>query len=251
MTCATHALVGHAEALLTGCMHTFILENRFQIELLPSAQFLPPAPAHAEQHEAARVLVIAHDAPGADLETAAIKAAWPAGAVTVLSGAGATENALRGARGFSILHFAAHAEADDREPLASHLRLAPDSANDGFLHLGEISAQRHTGQLVILSACETLSGTLFRGEGLMGLGRAFITAGAVGVVATQWPIGPSSAELMGEFHRKLAAGLDAAAALREAKRSLRRNPATAHPFYWAGFVLLRGAPGSAGSTPPR
>ena len=217
--------------------------DRFQIELLPSAQFLPPARPRLKQHGGARVLVIAHDAPGADRETAAIKAAWPAGEVTVLSGDAATEGALRNARGFNILHFAAHAEADDREPLASHLRLAPDSADDGFLHLGEISAQQHTGQLVILSACETLSGTLFRGEGLMGLGRAFITAGAMGVVATQWPIGPSSAELMAEFHRKLAAGVDAAAALREAKQALRRYPATAHPFYWAGFVLLLGAPG--------
>ncbi len=218
------------------------LLDRFQIELLPSAQFLPAA---TPRPLTASVLVIAHDAPGAEQEAEAIAAAWRPGAVTVLSGNAATETAFQNAHGVSILHFAAHAEADDREPLASHLRLAPDAMNDGFLQLGEIARRQHPAQLVILSACETLSGTLYRGEGLMGLGRAFLTAGAGSVLATEWPIGSASAELMGAFHRQLAAGIEPAAALRDAKRTLRGRAATAHPFFWAGFVLLRGATGPA------
>jgi len=218
--------------------------DRYDIELLPSAQFLGGPKPTAERWTAGRVLVLAHDAPGATQEAEAIRAAWPARGVTVRAGEAASESAFHEARGFDILHFATHAEADDREPLASHLRLEPDELNDGFLHLNEIAAQRHRAKLVVLSACETLSGVLYRGEGLMGLARAFIISGAAAVIATEWPAGPAAAELMGEFYHHLARGSPPAEALREAKLVLRRRPGTSHPFYWAGFVLLRGAAGA-------
>lgn len=217
--------------------------DRYDIELLPSAQFLGTAGATRPRAGPGRVLVITHEAPGAAQEADAIRAAWPARAVTVLAGDAASETAFRGARAYDVLHFATHAEADDREPLASHLRLEPDELNDGFLHLGEIAAQRHRAQLVVLSACETFSGVLYRGEGLMGLARAFIISGAGAVIATEWPAGPAAAELMGEFYHQLARGSQPSEALREAKLVLRRRPGTSHPFYWAGFVLLRGAAG--------
>jgi CHAT domain-containing protein len=160
----------------------------------------------------------------------------------VLEGGNASETAVQEAAGrFTVLHFAVHAEADDREPLASHLRLARDATNDGFLHLGEIAAERRPGRLIVLSACETFSGRLYRGEGLMGLARAFLAGGAEAVVATQWPVGPDAAKLMGEFHRALAGGAAPASALRAARQVLRNQPATSHPFFWAGFVLVRGA----------
>lgn len=219
--------------------------DRFQIEILPTAQFLPSregAPGTMGGAGPNRVLAINRDAPGGADEVAAIRTAWPAGQVTVLEGVEASETAVRRAAGkYTILHFATHAEADDREPLASHLRLGADSVADGFFHLEEIAQDRSTARLAVLSACETLSGRLYQGEGLMGLARAFLVGGAQAVVATQWPIGPASAELMGEFHRALAGGHEPAAALRSAKLVLRRRPATAHPFYWAGVILIRGA----------
>jgi CHAT domain-containing protein len=218
--------------------------DRFQIEILPTAQFLPsrdPAPGTIVAGPN-RVLAINRDAPGGAAEVAAIRAAWPAGQVTLLEGIGASETAVRKVAGkYTILHFATHAEADDREPLASHLRLGADSLADGFFHLEEIAEDRRPARLAVLSACETLSGRLYQGEGLMGLARAFLAGGAQAVVATQWPIGPASADLMGEFHRALAGGNEPGAALRSAKLALRRRPATAHPFYWAGVILIRGA----------
>ena len=219
--------------------------DRFQIEILPTAQFLPSGDAATGAIGAAgpnRVLAINRDAPGGAAEVAAIRAAWPAGQVTVLEELDASETAVRRAAGrYTILHFATHAEADDREPLASHLRLGADSVADGFFHLEEIAEDRRSTRLAVLSACETLSGRLYQGEGLMGLARAFLAGGAQAVVATQWPIGPASADLMGEFHRALAGGNQPGAALRSAKLALRRQPATSHPFYWAGVILIRGA----------
>jgi len=216
--------------------------DRFQIEILPTAQFLPSRDSGPVTAGPTRVLAINRDAPGGESEVAAIRAAWPAGQVTVLEGADASETAVRKATGkYTILHFATHAEADDREPLASHLRLGADSVADGFFHLEEIAQDRRPVRLAVLSACETLSGRLYQGEGLMGLARAFLAGGAQAVVATQWPIGPASADLMGEFHRALAGGHEPGAALRSAKLVLRRQPATAHPFYWAGVILIRGA----------
>ena len=216
--------------------------DRFEIELLPSTQFLPDAAGSSRGASPLRVLVVHRDAPGGAEEVAGIRAAWPQGVVTVLEGEAATESATReAAPHFNVLHFATHAEADDRDPLASHLRLAADHVHDGFLHLDEITARGRPARLVVLSACETLSGRLYRGEGLMGLARAFLAGGAEAVVATQWPVGPSTARLMSAFHRQFAASGDPAAALRAARLSLRQDPATAHPFFWAGFVLVRGA----------
>jgi CHAT domain-containing protein len=139
-----------------------------------------------------------------------------------------------------MLHFATHARADDREPEASHLRLAADEHSDGYLHLAEITTVTRPGSVVVLSACETLSGRLYVGEGLMGLARAFLVAGAGAVIATHWPIGPSAATLMGEFHKSLARGASVGSALRAARLELRQNLSTAHPFYWAGFLLVEG-----------
>jgi CHAT domain-containing protein len=69
--------------------------------------------------------------------------------------------------------------------------------------------------------------------------RAFLVSGAHAVVATQWPVGPATTSLMAGFYSRLAVGDDPATALRAAQLTLRSNPETAHPFYWAGFVLHR------------
>ena len=61
------------------------------------------------------------------------------------------------------------------------------------------------------------------------------------MVATEWPVGAATAPLMGSFYGGLARGAPPAAALREAELRLRRDPRTAHPFYWGGFVLVEGA----------
>ena len=148
-------------------------------------------------------------------ELALIQAAVGASRVDVIAGADATPpRILTLASRYDVFHFAVHAIADDRDPLASHLRLAPEAQRDGFLNLTDIARARWHAPLVVLSACETLEGPVYRGEGMMGLARAFLETGAGTVVATEWPVGSASADLMGEFYRRLTSGASPAAALR-------------------------------------
>jgi CHAT domain-containing protein len=159
----------------------------------------------------------------------------------LLGGTAATESAAKAALSrFGVIHFVVHAQASARDPLASHLRLAPDSGEDSYLNLDEIAATKLGARLVVLSACETDAGPILNGEGVMGLARAFLASGAHSVVGTQWPVGPTMADLMGQFYRRLAAGEAPSAALRAAKLALRSNPVTAHPFYWGGALLVTG-----------
>jgi CHAT domain-containing protein len=213
--------------------------DRFEIAYVPSAQFVG---ARGQSVQSAKVLAVTRAAPGGARELSVLSAAWPPERMTVLAEARATETAARLAAGRAdVLHFAVHAEANDQDPQASHLRLGPDDRNDGYFHLGEIAGERRRARLVVLSACETQAGRLFNGEGLMGLARAFLAGGAGTVVATQWSVGPSAADLMGEFYGELAAGSAPDAALRAAKLVMRNDPSTAHPFHWAGYVAVAGA----------
>lgn len=92
--------------------------------------------------------------------------------------------------------------------------------------------------VVVLSACETFSGPLYRGEGVVGLARAFLMSGATTVVATQWPVGPPNVELMRAFYREVARGTEMGPALSRAKREMRNRAGTAHPLFWAGTILI-------------
>jgi CHAT domain-containing protein len=187
-----------------------------------------------------RVLAVEAFAPGGREEMAAIRAAFPADRVRTLTGAQATETAVRAAwHDSDVLHVAAHAQANDADVLASHLRLAADSLSDGYVHLSEIGDAPPRG-LVVLSACATLEGRLYPGEGLAGLARAFLVGGARGVVATRWPIGASTAAVTRTFYREVASGATPAAALRRARLAVRRDARTAHPFFWGGFVFVAG-----------
>jgi CHAT domain-containing protein/tetratricopeptide (TPR) repeat protein len=234
------------EALLTGRLASGgpeYLIDRFEIVYLPSAEFLrrPTGSSSRRVDRTLRILAVENAVSAGEQEIAAMRAAWPASAITTLVGAQATETSVReAAHSHAILHLAAHGIADGRDPLASHLKLRPDGANDGYLHVNEIAAEGFRGRLVVLSGCETLVGPDYRGEGLMGLARAFLAGGSAAVIASRWPVGPATAELMGGFYRRLARGEDLATALRNAQLDLRRNPRRAHPFHWAGFVLVTG-----------
>ena len=217
------------------------LLDRVQVTYLPAAQFLSPPAERGGTLAGARVLAVAGNAPGSDREVAAIRGAFSAPRVRVLSMETATETSVRAeAAPYEIIHLATHAEVNNGDPLASHLRLAQDGVNDGYLHGNEIATTHWRARLVVLSACETVGGRLYEGEGLMGLARAFLAGGARAVVATQWPVGDASADAMDTFYRRLAAGSTPDAALRDAQLALRRSPATSHPFYWGSFVLIQG-----------
>lgn len=115
-----------------------------------------------------------------------------------------------------------------------------DPAEDGYLQASEIYRLPLRSDLVVLSACETGRGRLVRGEGVLGLPRAFFYAGASSVVVSLWSVSDrSTTRLMQGFYEQLAGKKRARAeALRRAKEDLRRDPEFAHPFHWAPFVLM-------------
>ncbi len=139
---------------------------------------------------------------------------------------------------FTILHFAAHAFIDNVRPERSAILLAPGSeAEDGLLQFRDILDLDLDGQLVVLSACQSATGTLLRGEGVLSLARAFFQAGAHTVVGSLWPLrDDEAAELFDDFYRHLAEGRSVARALREAQLEAHRSGAPAAA--WAGVTVL-------------
>jgi CHAT domain-containing protein len=159
------------------------------------------------------------------------------------TGAAATRAALLAAPGLAgagILHIATHGAVDESEPARSGLWLAWEGGAPGFLSVADILERRMAADLVTLSACETGLGRLERGEGVMGLARAYLAAGSRSVVVSLWKVNDrSTALLMERFYRSLLArGATRERALAEAKRALLAGAATRSPFHWAPFVLV-------------
>jgi CHAT domain-containing protein len=162
------------------------------------------------------------------------------GASRALVGPEATERFLK--RGdlkvYGILHFAAHAVVDPQRPDRSAILLAPGGTDeDGFLQPREIVDLDLGGKLVLLSSCRSASGTMLRGEGMLGLARAFFQAGARAVVGSLWPMRDDEARvLISALSEELARGqsLSAAVATVRSKRFHAEAPTDA----WAGLVVL-------------
>jgi len=141
---------------------------------------------------------------------------------TRLEGAAATAAAvLRALPSADIIHFAGHAVADEVWPSESRLLVAPDAGRTGELRAEDIAGVRlKPGSVVVLSACSTARGRVYRGEGAMTLARPFLAAGASAVVATLWPVRDGSLiRVLTELHRNLAKGMDAPTALAHARRT--------------------------------
>jgi CHAT domain-containing protein len=109
---------------------------------------------------------------------------------------------------------------------------------DGIVSARELAGYDWWGtQLVVLSACETGVGTVPSGEGVYGMRRALVLAGAESQVVSLWNVSDASTrELMRTFYGELARGTGRAEALRQAKLRLLRQPKFAHPYYWAAFI---------------
>lgn len=144
---------------------------------------------------------------------------------------------------YSIIHIATHTLLDDRHPDLSGLVLSLVDAKgrqvDGFLPLLDIYKMHLDTRLVVLSACDTYIGNDLRGEGLLGLARGFLYAGARQVVASLWKVDDrATAVFMDQFYTALLHGkVSAAAALQRAQNQMSKDPAWRSPRYWAGFVL--------------
>jgi CHAT domain-containing protein/tetratricopeptide (TPR) repeat protein len=169
---------------------------------------------------------------------------WLSGRARVYLGPAATESRLKsaGLERYRYVHLATHAIADGEHPGLSRLLLSREagSADDGVLHLGEIYNLHLEAELVVLSACDTGLGRLARGEGMIGLTRGFLYAGARSLLVSLWSVSDAAAsELVVDFYRQLLAGQPKPRALREAKLSaMARNPEYAKPYFWAPFILV-------------
>jgi CHAT domain-containing protein len=110
---------------------------------------------------------------------------------------------------------------------------------NGFVGLQDIYGLRTPVDLVVLSACQTALGKDVRGEGLLGLTRGFMYAGAASVMASLWKVDDeATAELMRQtYANMLQKGMTPAAALRAAQNTIRQRPEWQSPYYWAGFTL--------------
>lgn len=168
-----------------------------------------------------------------------------------------------------MVHLAAHAFVDDRHPGFSGIVLAPSgergpgmTGTDGIVQAFEVLKQEFDLDLAVLSACETGRGSLLRGEGLIGLSRAFRIAGTRNLVVSLWKVDDAAtADFMSAFHDRLSRGETASAALRQTKLAFlrggptsesarvgeegsrgvgRRSPAEsrARAEVWAPFVLV-------------
>ena len=143
-----------------------------------------------------------------------------------------------------VVHLATHGVLDNASPLYSHLVLSPTEnkrADDGLLEAWEIMDTQLRADLVVLSACETASGRIAAGEGVIGLMWAVFVAGAPATLVSQWPVdSASSTALMVAFHRDWSGGhrqVSKARALQHASLAVLHTPGFSHPFYWAGFIL--------------
>jgi CHAT domain-containing protein len=150
-----------------------------------------------------------------------------------------------------LFHHQASVPLEENPLLRSGLALAganlrrSGEQEDGILTAAEVAQMDLRGtQLVVLSACETGVGDVQNGEGVYGLRRDLVLAGAETQVASLWKVeDDATKDLMVEYYQRLLKGEGRSAALREAQRTMMNSAERSHPYYWAGFVPIgHGAP---------
>ena len=145
---------------------------------------------------------------------------------------------------YDILHLAMHTIINDTLPMFSKLAFSspdPDDPEDGWLNTNEIYTMDLNARMAVLSACNTGSGKLQKGEGVMSLARGFLYAGCPSIVMTLWEVeDESGANIMSDFYRLLSKGKSKNEALRLAKLAHieHADPLKAHPHYWLGYVAV-------------
>lgn len=144
---------------------------------------------------------------------------------------------------YGILHLALHGELNDTIPGNSKLYFTKgqDSIEDGNLYSHELFALKIRAELAVLSACNSGSGKLTNGEGIMSIGNAFQYAGTKSLLMSRWVVLDDVApELMKLFYQNLKDGMSKSEALQKAKLSFIKKCSLnrVHPFYWSSFYLV-------------
>lgn len=181
-------------------------------------------------------------------ETAAVARAVGAGPSDIVSGGGFTDLAVEARpdlKDYRVLYFATHGLLPNAEHCLPEPALVTSAApgGDALLESSEVVELRLDADLIVLSACDTgrqgspEAGAEGGGEALGGLVRAFIYAGARGMLVSHWAIdSQSSKTLMIDVFRSGAP--TQAAALRSAQLKMLRDPALSHPYFWGPFTLV-------------
>ncbi|MCC5941043.1 MAG: CHAT domain-containing protein, partial [Balneolaceae bacterium] len=142
---------------------------------------------------------------------------------------------------YSFIHFATHAFVNESNPGFSGIVLWGDDADDpdsGIVYVADIYNLSMNADLVVLGACETGLGTMYRGEGIIGFTRAFIYAGAANLVVSKWRVSDQpTSKLMIHFYEYIKEGYSYSEALQLAKLELLNHPEYAAPVNWAAFIL--------------
>ncbi|HRI44828.1 MAG TPA: CHAT domain-containing protein [Fimbriimonadaceae bacterium] len=139
-----------------------------------------------------------------------------------------------------LLHFATHALPNAASPMLGCLALAPTPEGDpGLLYARDIYEMKLDAELAVLSACSTAQGRALAGEGLLGLGWAFLVAGCPSTLATRWDLGDRSGRVWVEaFYRHRASGMTISSAYQAACIDSIRGKSTASPRQWGAWVLI-------------
>lgn len=178
--------------------------------------------------------------PGAEEEAKEIVNALGDRQYKLLIGAEATEAAVKDfAQNHNIIHLATHGIAYTEDPLQSFVAFSPTATENGLLTAREVAQNRSLpADLIVLSACQTGLGRI-SGDGMLGLSRAFLIAGARTVVVSQWSVSDqATAELMVAFYQNYLVSANKALALQKAMHLVRSMPEYSHPRYWAAFVVV-------------
>ncbi len=163
-----------------------------------------------------------------------------------LLGADASETEFRrvasSGKRWRAVHLACHGLIRTDQPQLSSLALTPSAKDDGFLTVLEVFRMKIAADLVVLSACETGKGRVYRAEGIVGFTRAFMMAGAPRVIVSLWKVDDAATKaLMVKFYEVWKLGKVATAtALKKAQEFVRDHPdhpKWKHPFYWAAWQL--------------
>ncbi|MEL7147492.1 MAG: CHAT domain-containing tetratricopeptide repeat protein, partial [Bacteroidota bacterium] len=182
------------------------------------------------------------DLPGTREEIKAISGIFGG---TYYYGKEASEKAFKAeADQYALIHLALHGSIDNEnfENSKLHFTNQEKSGEDNFLYSHELYGMKIPSELVVLSACNTGSGTIASGEGIMSLGNAFQFAGTRSLLLSTWELADDNTPtLMQYFYEQLKAGDNKAEALRSAKRRYlqsQQDVTKVQPFYWAGFYVL-------------
>ena len=136
-------------------------------------------------------------------------------------------------KGWRAVHVACHGLIDTAHPMRSALALS-----DGPLPVLDLFRLEVPADLVVLSACETARGKVFKAEGVVGFVQAFVLAGASRVIVSLWKVDDEATRaLMVKFYELWKGGASAASALRQAQQHVAAQPKWKHPCYWAAWQL--------------